>query len=50
VRALGFDERFLRMWEFYLASCEAAFASRYLGDLQLLMRRPTPYARRLGAA
>jgi cyclopropane-fatty-acyl-phospholipid synthase len=50
VRALGFDERFLRMWEFYLASCEAAFASRYLGDLQLLMRRPSPYARRLGVA
>ncbi|MGE5338725.1 MAG: class I SAM-dependent methyltransferase [Gemmatimonadota bacterium] len=26
VRALGFDERFLRMWEMYLAYCEAAFA------------------------
>ena len=25
VRALGFDERFLRMWRFYLAYCEAAF-------------------------
>jgi cyclopropane-fatty-acyl-phospholipid synthase len=26
VRALGFDERFIRTWEFYLAYCEAAFA------------------------
>ena len=25
VQALGFDERFLRLWEFYLAYCEAAF-------------------------
>ena len=27
VRALGFDERFMRMWEFYFAYCEAGFAS-----------------------
>jgi cyclopropane-fatty-acyl-phospholipid synthase len=26
VRAQGFDERFVRIWEFYLAYCEAAFA------------------------
>ncbi len=26
VRALGFDERFIRLWNFYLAYCEAAFA------------------------
>jgi cyclopropane-fatty-acyl-phospholipid synthase len=26
VRALGFDDRFVRLWEFYLAYCEAAFA------------------------
>ncbi len=26
VRALGFDERFIRTWDFYLAYCEAAFA------------------------
>jgi cyclopropane-fatty-acyl-phospholipid synthase len=26
VRALGFDERFVRIWDFYLAYCEAAFA------------------------
>lgn len=26
VRALGFDERFVRIWDYYLACCEAAFA------------------------
>jgi len=26
VRALGFDDRFVRIWDFYLAYCEAAFA------------------------
>ncbi|MGB2816323.1 MAG: cyclopropane-fatty-acyl-phospholipid synthase family protein [Burkholderiaceae bacterium] len=28
VRALGFDDRFIRIWDFYLAYCEAAFARR----------------------
>jgi cyclopropane-fatty-acyl-phospholipid synthase len=37
VRALGFDERFIRMWEFYLAYCEAGFASGYLDVHQLLL-------------
>jgi cyclopropane-fatty-acyl-phospholipid synthase len=27
MRALGYEERFLRTWEFYLAYCEAGFAS-----------------------
>ncbi len=40
VRSLGFDDRFVRMWEFYLAYCEAAFATRYIGDLQLVLARP----------
>lgn len=40
VQALGFDERFVRMWEFYLGSCEAAFAHRKLGNLQLVLARP----------
>jgi cyclopropane-fatty-acyl-phospholipid synthase len=37
VRKLGFDERFLRMWEFYLAYCEGGFCERYIGDVQMLM-------------
>jgi cyclopropane-fatty-acyl-phospholipid synthase len=39
VRALGFDERFCRTWEFYLAFCEAAFASRAIRDVQLVLAR-----------
>ena len=39
VRALGFDDTFLRLWEFYLAYCEGAFLSRYLNDLQLVLTR-----------
>ena len=37
VRALGFDERFIRMWDLYLASCEAAFLERHAGLFQLLL-------------
>lgn len=36
-RALGFDEAFLRTWEYYLATCEGAFAERHIGDAQLLL-------------
>lgn len=39
VRALGFDDSFVRRWEFYLAFCEAAFAARHLNDLQLVLAR-----------
>ena len=37
VRAQGFDETFIRMWTYYLAYCEGAFAERYIGDAQLLL-------------
>jgi cyclopropane-fatty-acyl-phospholipid synthase len=37
VRALGFDETFVRTWDFYLAYCEAGFAARYLDVCQLVM-------------
>ena len=40
VRALGFDDAFVRMWEFYLAYCEGAFLARYINDLQLVLTRP----------
>ena len=40
VRALGFPERFIRMWEFYLCYCEGGFAERYLGDVQILLTKP----------
>ena len=35
----GFDETFRRMWEFYLAYCEAGFGTGYLDVVQLQMQR-----------
>ncbi|MBN8716371.1 MAG: class I SAM-dependent methyltransferase [Xanthomonadales bacterium] len=40
VRAQGFDARFVRMWEFYLAYCEGGFRERALGVAHLLLARP----------
>lgn len=40
VRAQGFDERFIRLWEFYLAYCEGGFRERSIGVSHLLMARP----------
>ena len=39
IHAQGFAETFRRMWEFYLAYCEAGFRSGYLGVSQLQMTR-----------
>jgi cyclopropane-fatty-acyl-phospholipid synthase len=39
-RALGLDERFLRLWEFYLCYCEGGFLERAIGDAQLLLAAP----------
>ncbi|MBD9478230.1 cyclopropane-fatty-acyl-phospholipid synthase family protein [Pseudoxanthomonas sp. PXM02] len=41
VRAQGFDERFIRLWEFYLAYCEGGFLERSIGVSHLLMQRPS---------
>jgi cyclopropane-fatty-acyl-phospholipid synthase len=40
VRGMGFDERFIRMWEFYLCYCEGGFAERFTGVAQLLFTKP----------
>jgi cyclopropane-fatty-acyl-phospholipid synthase len=40
VRALGFDTRFIRTWEFYLAYCEAAFAGANTDVFQFTLQRP----------
>ena len=39
VRGLGFDERFRRVWDFYLAYCEAGFAEGYSGLWQILLEK-----------
>jgi cyclopropane-fatty-acyl-phospholipid synthase len=40
VRALGYPESFVRLWEFYLCYCEGGFAERQLGDVQFLLTKP----------
>ena len=39
VRRLGFDQRFMRIWEFYLAYCEAAFATGNTSVMQFTLQR-----------
>jgi len=40
VRALGYPEPFIRMWEFYLCYCEGAFRERAISNVQLVFTRP----------
>ncbi|MEJ2761174.1 MAG: class I SAM-dependent methyltransferase, partial [Gammaproteobacteria bacterium] len=40
VRALGYSDEFLRMWEFYLSYCEGGFAERAIGVAHLLYAGP----------
>jgi cyclopropane-fatty-acyl-phospholipid synthase len=39
IRALGYGEHFVRTWDFYLASCEALFATDTMRDAQLELAR-----------
>ena len=41
VRQRGFDERFVCMWDYYLAYCEGAFRERYISDVQLVLGKVT---------
>jgi cyclopropane-fatty-acyl-phospholipid synthase len=40
LEALGLDERFVRLWDFYLCYCEAAFDERAVSVVQMAMARP----------
>ena len=39
VRALGYDDRFVRMWEFYLCYCEGGFREQSISNVQMLFGR-----------
>lgn len=41
IRSMGYPETFVRMWEFYLCYCEAAFMERAIGTVQMLVMRPS---------
>ena len=40
VREMGFDDRFIRMWRFYLSYCEGGFRERIIGTYQITMAKP----------
>jgi cyclopropane-fatty-acyl-phospholipid synthase len=46
LRARGYDERFRRLWTFYLSSSEAGFRERRIGDVQTLIAKPAYSGRR----
>jgi cyclopropane-fatty-acyl-phospholipid synthase len=45
VKDLGFDDRFIRKWNYYLCYCEAAFAMRNINTMQLVYTRPNNVGR-----
>lgn len=40
IRALGYSDEFIRMWDFYFCYCEGGFAERVIGDVHLLFAKP----------
>ena len=40
VRHLGFPDRFIRMWNYYLSYCEASFDERFTGVVQIQFDKP----------
>ncbi len=40
LEALGYDEQFYRLWEFYFCYCEGGFLERSIGTAQLLLAKP----------
>lgn len=40
VRALGYPEPFIRMWDYYLCYCEGAFLERAISDLHMIFSKP----------
>ncbi|XP_070028502.1 uncharacterized protein [Nicotiana sylvestris] len=40
IRALGFDDKFIRTWEYYFDYCAAGFKTRTIGDYQIVFSRP----------
>ncbi len=40
IKALGYDDTFIRLWDFYFAYCEGGFAERVIGDVQVMFAKP----------
>ena len=40
VREMGFEDAFIRMWDYYLSYCEGGFLERYIGNVQMIFSKP----------
>ena len=40
IKALGYDDAFIRMWEYYFCYCEGGFAERAIGDVHMVLAKP----------
>jgi cyclopropane-fatty-acyl-phospholipid synthase len=40
ITAMGFDENFIRTWEYYFSICQAGFNQRHIRNLQIVLDRP----------
>lgn len=40
IKKLGFDDKFIRKWNYYFSYCEAAFTMRNISVMQLVYTRP----------
>ena len=40
LQQFGYDERFARMWEYYMKYCEGGFLERTISTVQLVLSRP----------
>ncbi|KAF3676386.1 hypothetical protein FXO38_02810 [Capsicum annuum] len=40
IHALGFDDKFIRTWEYYFDDCAAGFKTCTIGDYQIVFSRP----------
>lgn len=40
IKAMGFDDNFIRTWEYYFGICQAGFNQRHIRDLQIVLDRP----------
>ncbi|MCE9593449.1 MAG: cyclopropane-fatty-acyl-phospholipid synthase family protein [Planctomycetes bacterium] len=47
VRRLGFSDEFTRLWDFYLAYCEAGFREHSIGVVQLVYAKPRGWKERV---
>ncbi|TMW87173.1 hypothetical protein EJD97_020330 [Solanum chilense] len=44
IRSLGFDDKFIRTWEYYFDYCAAGFKTCTIGDYQIVFSRPSNVA------